>query len=242
MDARAIAASLEVEPYHLPRALARVHAALAVGASFEHAFRGWEARSLGLVIEGGGFAVSACEPRDDAVHIVARRRRSLPDFVAPGMRLLVVGLNPSGFAADAGVGFARPGNRFWPAALAAGVVTRDRDPWHALDVDRVGMTDLVKRPTTGASDLTAAEYRHGVERVEHLVAWLRPAAVCVAGLAGWRAAVDRRAKPGRQGHDLGGAPVYLMPNPSGLNAHETVETLTEHLRRALVLAEARAAP
>ena len=66
------------------------------------------------------------------------------------MRLLVVGLNPSLYSADVGVGYRRPGNRFWPAALGAGLVTRDRDPSHALRVHGVGMTDLVKRATSNA--------------------------------------------------------------------------------------------
>ena len=132
------------------------------------------------------------------MRLEAERLRTLPDFVAPGLRLFVVGLNPSLYSADAGVGFARPGNRFWPAALAAGIVTADRDPWHAVTVDRVGMTDLVKRATVGAAELTTAEYRAGLARVERLAAWLRPGAVCFLGLAGWRAAADRKAVSGVQ--------------------------------------------
>ena len=91
------------------------------------------------------------------------------------MRLLVCGLNPSVRAADAGVGLVTPGNRFWPAALAAGLVTRDRDPRHALLAHGVGMTDLVKRATPRAAELTRDEYRAGVERLGRLCAWLRHA-------------------------------------------------------------------
>jgi TDG/mug DNA glycosylase family protein len=152
------------------------------------------------------------------------------------MRLLVCGLNPSLYAADAGVGFARPGNRFWPAALAAGLVTRDRDPGHALRVHGVGFTDAVKRATVGADELPATELRAGMARVERLCAWLRPGALCVLGLAGWRAAVDRRAVAGPQQQRLGGVPVYVMPNPSGRNAHTTPAALMDHLRRAMALA------
>src|SRR5690606_33071206 len=108
------------------------------------------------------------------------------------------GLNPSQYAADAGVGFARPGNRFWPAMLAAGLVRRDRDPVHALRASGVGMTDLVKRATARVDELTTAEYAEGLARVERLVAWLQPGAVVMVGLAGWRAAVDRRAVVGVQ--------------------------------------------
>ena len=152
------------------------------------------------------------------------------------MRLLVCGLNPSEYAADVGVGFARPGNRFWPAALAAGLVTRDRDPAHALAAHGVGMTDLVKRATPRADALTADEYRAGAARVERLVEWLRPGAICFVGLSGYRAAVDRRAVAGRIPDGFGGVPAYLMPNPSGVNAHARVDDLADHLRAAMRLA------
>lgn len=166
----------------------------------------------------------------------ARRARTLPDTVGAGMRLLVCGLNPSLYAADAGVGFARPGNRFWPAALAAGLVTVDRDPDHALRHHGVGMTDIVKRATVAADELTTAEYRSGLTRVERLVRWLRPDGVCFIGLAGWRAAVDRRAQPGLQPRGLADVPAYVMPSTSGLNARTSLGELTAHLRAGAALA------
>jgi TDG/mug DNA glycosylase family protein len=183
------------------------------------------------IVRGAGFTGSP----DRTV----TRARELPDMVGPGMRLLLVGLNPSIYAADAGIGFARPGNRFWPAALAAGIVSRDRDPRHALLEHGVGMTDLVKRATVAAAALRAGEYRAGVARVERLVTWLRPGAVCVLGLGGWRAAVDRHAVAGPQPAPFGGRPAYLMPNPSGLNARATVDNLAEHLAAAAALADGR---
>ena len=166
------------------------------------------------------------------------RARTLPDTVGAGMRLLVCGLNPSLYAADAGTGFARPGNRFWPAALAAGLVTTDRSPNRALRDHGVGMTDIVKRATVGAAELTGDEYRAGLARVARLAAWLRPGAVCFVGLAGWRAAADRRAAAGVQPEGLGGVPVYVMPSTSGLNARTLVADHAEHLRAAVRLADA----
>ena len=166
----------------------------------------------------------------------ARRARTLPDTVGRGMRLLLCGLNPSLYAADVGVGFARPGNRFWPAALAAGLVTVDRDPDHALRHHGIGMTDIVKRATVAADELTTAEYRSGLARVERLVRWLRPDGICFVGLAGWRAAVDRRALPGAQPRGLGDVPAYVMPSTSGLNARTSLAELTAHLRAAAALA------
>ena len=158
------------------------------------------------------------------------------------MRLLLVGLNPSLVAADAGVGFARPGNRAWPALLRAGLATVDRDPLDLLVRHRIGMSDLVKRASPRAGELTATDYSHGVARLDALCSWLRPGAVCVLGLTGWRAAVDPRATVGVQEHRLGGRPVYLMPNPSGANAHVQVDDLVEHLRAALACAEGHPAP
>lgn len=242
----------------VPMALADLHRSLRLDAPVELTFFGGEAEGRNLfpgddfpgrwfstwpterlrdVVTGAGFALDELEVRSNAgdlsLTVRARRARSLPDTVGPGMRLLVCGLNPSLRAADAGVGFVTPGNRFWPAALAAGLVSRDRDPRHALLGHDIGMTDLVKRATPRAAELTRDEYRAGVERVERLCAWLRPEAVCVVGLAGWRAAVDRRAVPGWQERPLGGRPVYVMPSTSGLNAATALPALTAHLQHAL---------
>lgn len=236
MDQRTIAQVLRVPAPELPLALATVHAAIPVGGAFDASFAQWEPGALRDVLVGGGFTVDSVTPARGRLRVRATRARTLPDFVAADLRIFVVGLNPSLYSADVGVGFARPGNRFWPAALAAGLVTTARDPWHTVRVDRVGMTDLVKRPSVGAAELTPAEYRDGLARVERLAGWLRPGVVCFLGLAGWRAAADRKAVAGEQARDLGGVPVYVMPNPSGLNAHDTVGSLADHLRAAMRLA------
>jgi TDG/mug DNA glycosylase family protein len=178
---------------------------------------------------GAGFDVESV----DGVKVTARRVRTLPDTVGPRLRLLVCGLNPSIYSADRGVGYARPGNRFWPAARMAGLVTTpDLDTRHALRVDGVGITDLVKRATVGASELTRDEYRAGVARLERLVRWLRPGAVCFVGLAGWRAAIDRGAVPGPVDGGFAGVPAYVMPSTSGLNARTSLDELAAHLTKA----------
>jgi TDG/mug DNA glycosylase family protein len=203
----------------------------------------WNRDQLHDVLVGAGFALERFDVRahekGSDINVLARRGRTLPDTVGPGMRLLVCGLNPSLYAADAGVGYARPNNRFWVAARAAGLVERDRDPGHALRIHGIGMTDIVKRATVAAAELTDAEYRDGFARVERLVAWLRPRSICFVGLAGWRAAVDRRAVPGVQDRALAGAPVYLMPSTSGLNAHARPDQLADHLRAAAGLGDVR---
>ncbi len=250
---------VHVAKVRLPLALARLHRALALDAPLEitalvgddegylsddefalgdtphpggRFFARWPPERFAEVVAGAGFDVERTEVAGDAAWVRARRARTLPDFVGPRMRLLVCGLNPSLVAADAGYGYAGATNRFWPAARDAGLVSRARDPFHALTVDGVGMTDLVKRATPRADLLGPAEYAAGVERVRRLVEWLRPGAVVFVGLAGWRAAVDRRARPGTQPGGFAGVPAYVMPSTSGLNAHARLDDLVDHLRRA----------
>ncbi len=192
------------------------------------------------VVAGAGFEVegTTVERTGDRLTGSAVRARTLADTVGPGMRLLVCGLNPSLVAADAGVGFAGPTNRFWKAAVAAGAVSTARDPRRALDVDRMGMTDLVKRATRSAAEVQTAEYRSGLDRLDRLATWLEPRAICFVGLAGWRAGGHPGARAGRQPDAVGGRPVYVMPSTSGLNAHSTLADLTGHLAAALELADA----
>jgi TDG/mug DNA glycosylase family protein len=251
---------LHVPRHRLPLALWELQRVLAVGAPFElqllegeyegealpddevggRFFAGWTTARLVDVVTGAGFDVE--EPSvavsGDEVRLRAVRARTLADTVAGGMRLLICGVNPSLFSADAGVGYARPGNRFWPAALAAGVVSRDRDPVHALVHHGMGMTDFVKRATRTAAEVTADEYRRGFARVERLVEWLRPGAVCFVGLSGWRTVVDARAVAGLQAERIGGRPAYVMPSTSGLNARTRPAELADHLRSALAVADA----
>lgn len=246
----------------LPEALADVHRALPVGGRLEvvlfapaggewvarrvsdggddlpgRLFTQWSEAAFTELLEGAGFAVDAVDRDDDRLHVIATRARTLPDLVRPGLRLLVCGLNPSLYAADTGVPYGRPGNRFWPAALAAGVVSVARDPDHARRHHGVGFTDLVKRASVGAAELTPVEYRAGAERLDRLAGLLRPRVVACCGLTGWRAAVDRRATAGVQPRRLGGRPVYLLPNPSGLNAHVKVADIAAHLAAAAELAD-----
>jgi TDG/mug DNA glycosylase family protein len=199
-------------------------------------FSRWEPPRMLDVVIGAGFAIENDQQADDAIAVSATRARTLPDYVGPALRVLLCGLNPSLRAADEGVGFVSPSNRFWPAALAAGIVSRDRDPWHAVREHGVGFTDLVKRATVGAAEVSASEYREGWARVERLVEWLQPGATCFVGLTGYRAAVDKKAVAGRQERLVGGRPVYVMPNPSGLNARTSAADLADHLRRAASLA------
>ena len=202
-------------------------------------FTGVSSARARALLHGAGFEAVRVRPLDDPFwhRVTARRARTLPDLVRPGLRLLVCGLNPSLYSADAGIPFARPGNRFWPAALAAGIVERPRDVRDALR-GGVGFTDLVKRATAGSVELDRREYAAGMARVTELVRLHRPKSVCFVGLDGWRAVVDRRARPGWIEGGVAGVRAYLMPSTSGRNARVTIAALAAHLREAAGTSEA----
>lgn len=200
-------------------------------------FTWWEPDALVEIVEAAGFdidhiATVPTDPNHPQIHIRATAARRLPDHIGPNLRLLCCGLNPSLHAADAGIGYVSPSNRFWPALLRAGLTDRDRDPVHLLRRHGIGMTDLVRRATPRASELSRDEFRVGLERLRALCRRHRPGALAVVGLTGWRAAVDRHATAGWQPEPLGGTPVYLLPSTSGLNAGTSLDDLAHHLRRA----------
>lgn len=163
----------------------------------------------------------------------------LPDPGAPGagqLRLLFVGINPSLWTAATQTHFAHPGNRFYPALHRAGIVGREIDPAAGMtDEDRahllgrgIGITNIVRRATVRADELSAEELREGGERLRDTVRRASPRVVAVAGITAYRSAFGaRRATAGRQPDLLEGVVLWVVPNPSGLNAHETVATLAE---------------
>lgn len=160
----------------------------------------------------------------------------LPTQPHHDLRLLFVGINPGLWTAATQTHFAHPGNRFYPALLRAGVITEPIDPANGMtDADRdrlrergIGITNIVHRATAKASELTNDELREGGAQLTELVAVRRPRVVAVAGITAYRTAFGLpKAVPGRQPADLAGAELWVVPNPSGLNAHETVETLAE---------------
>ncbi len=188
------------------------------------------------LLEGAGFTDIVVDSQTDKFWLTIRavRGRTLPDLIGPRLRLLICGLNPSVYSADRGIPFARPGNRFWPAALAAGLVERERDPLHAL-ARGIGLTDIVKRATAGADELSAEEHAAGLRRVEKLVRLYKPRVICFVGLDGWRRVLDRRAQPGWVEGGFGGRPAYLMPSTSGRNARVPPDALAAHLQQAVRL-------
>lgn len=165
----------------------------------------------------------------------------VPDLVGPGLRLLFVGINPSILTSRTGYHFAHPGNRFYPALRAAGILPDDvTTPAEAAPVllERgVGITNLVPRPTVRADELSDDEVRAGRARVEAVVREHAPRVVAVAGVTSYRVAFgDRRATAGRQPRDLEAAQLWVVPNPSGLNAHATIASLARDYREVAVAA------
>jgi double-stranded uracil-DNA glycosylase len=146
----------------------------------------------------------------------------LRDIGGPGLEVLFVGINPSLRSAQVGHNFARPGNRFWPTLYAAGFTPRLLSPEEdgLLPSFGLGVVNLVSRPTRAASELTAAELRAGGVRLEATVRAWAPRLVAVVGVVAYRAAFGRPdAVVGLQEEQVGGRPVWVLPNPSGLNAH-----------------------
>jgi double-stranded uracil-DNA glycosylase len=160
--------------------------------------------------------------------------KPLPDVIAPDLDVLFCGINPSLMSAERGHHFARPGNRFWPAIHLAGFTPRlftpdeDRElPGHGL-----GITNVVARPTRTAAELTPEELREGAVALAELVTEYRPTVLAVLGVTAWRTGFGRpKAVMGLQPERVGGAATWVVPNPSGLNAHFQVADLARIYRQ-----------
>lgn len=154
----------------------------------------------------------------------------VPDLVAPGLAVLLCGINPSLWSGHTGHHFANPSNRLWPVLDGSGWTPRRLHPSEtaALLAAGIGITNLVPRATARADELTDDEVRAGLPRVEALAQQWRPRWVAFLGLTAYRVATgERRAVVGRQERLLGEAPVWLLPNPSGLNASWQLPRLVE---------------
>ncbi|HYI00502.1 MAG TPA: G/U mismatch-specific DNA glycosylase [Hyalangium sp.] len=164
--------------------------------------------------------------------------RSMPDLLAPRLRVLFCGINPSLYSAVVGYHFARPGNRFWPTLYAAGFTQRLLAPseQHELLELGCGITNVVDRATATADQVLPAELVEGGRRLEAKARRYRPRVIALLGISAYRAAFHRpEARLGLQPEQLGGSRLWVLPNPSGLNAHYQLKDLARlflELRRA----------
>ena len=149
---------------------------------------------------------------------------ALPPIVAPGLQVLFVGINPGLRSAEVGHNFARPGNRFWGALHDSGFTPRRLAPEEDVTLPEhgLGITNIAPRPTRAAAELSDAELRAGAAALEQLVRELQPKLVAIVGVTAYRTAFGRRkAVLGLQPDTIGGRPIWILPNTSGLNAHHT---------------------
>jgi TDG/mug DNA glycosylase family protein len=157
----------------------------------------------------------------------------VPDVIAPGLRVLFCGINPGLYSAWARHHFARPGNRFWPALFASGFTDRLLRPEEEHELLRLGygITNLVQRATLGSAELTGEELRAGGQAFEKKVCRYQPKAVAILGVSAYRLAFHQpKAQVGAQTEKMAGALVWILPNPSGLNAHFTPKVLARVFR------------
>jgi double-stranded uracil-DNA glycosylase len=160
--------------------------------------------------------------------LAAAREKLLPDVLAPGLDVVFCGINPGLYSAATGHHFGRPGNRFWPALHLGGFTPRlftpaeqDQLPQHGL-----GITNLVPRATARADELTDAELRAGAVRLTGIAERYRPRVIAVVGVTAYRTAFGRKkATVGAQDETIADSRLWVLPNPSGLNAHYQLPAL-----------------
>lgn len=172
---------------------------------------------------------------------MSRRSQVVPDVIGPDLKVLFCGINPGMYSAQTGFHFARPGNRFWPVLHAAGFTPRRFDPaeeWELVPLGW-GITNLVDRASVAAAELDRSELIAGARQLARKVRRWRPHTVAVLGFGAYRAAFQRpKAAAGLQPETLAGARIWLLPNPSGLNANyrpADLAALFRELRRSLPL-------
>src|SRR5262245_813323 len=166
--------------------------------------------------------------RPTSEEILAAKNKTVPDVIAYKLRVLFCGINPSLYSAAVGHHFARPGNRFWPTLYASGFTDKLYSPFEDQELVKVGcgVINIVNRATATAAELSLEELVKGGKQLERKVRRYAPKYIALVGISAYRAAFDqRKAVIGRQESKLGEAQVWVLPNPSGLNAHYQLDEL-----------------
>ncbi|MBF6258098.1 G/U mismatch-specific DNA glycosylase [Nocardia farcinica] len=171
--------------------------------------------------------------RPTPADLAAAAGTTIPDVVGPDLRVLFCGINPGLWSGATGHHFARPGNRFWPALFRSGFTPRLFRPDEQAELLALGLgiTNVVPRTTAKADELTAAELRAGGRALTERVRRYRPKALAVLGIGAYRTAFGRpRTTVGRQDEKIADTEIWVLPNPSGLNAHYTLDALAAEFR------------
>ena len=165
--------------------------------------------------------------------IQAAAGRTVPDVIAPDLRVLFCGINPGLYTAAVGHHFARPGNRFWPALHRSGFTPRQLSPFEERELLSygLGITNVVARATAAAAELAPEEFERGGRLLRAKVKRYRPRFLAVLGVGAYQAAFrNPKAKVGRQEERIEAATVWVLPNPSGLNANYLPQDLARLFR------------
>jgi TDG/mug DNA glycosylase family protein len=174
------------------------------------------------------------------INLAAGHGRTIPDVIAPDLTVLFCGINPGLYSAAIGCHFGRPGNRFWPALHKSGFTPRQLHPTEQAELldYGLGITNLVERATARADELTRDELQAGADVLITKVQRLRPAWLAVLGVGAYRAAFAvPTTELGPQPKARGGAQVWVLPNPSGLNAHFSLDQLAAQFAALCLAAE-----
>lgn len=166
--------------------------------------------------------------RPSARELAAARGRRVPDLIAPGLRILFCGINPSLYSAAVGHHFARPGNRFWKTLHRAGLTQRLLLPSEERELlaSGVGITNVVPFATASAAELVSEDYRRGAQGLARKVRRYRPRVIAFLGIDAYRIVTgERGARVGPQPSAFAGTKTWALPNPSGLNAHYQIDGL-----------------
>ena len=169
-------------------------------------------------------------PTPTRADLLAAADKTVPDVIAPNLHILFCGINPGLYTAYTGHHFARPGNRFWPALHLGGFTPRVLHPSEEQELLPLGygITNLVQRASAAADELTKEELAAGGERLAAKVAQYTPRILAVLGVGAYRSAFGKpRAAVGLQSEQIGQTLIWILPNPSGLNAHYTLDALGE---------------
>ncbi|HET6596775.1 MAG TPA: G/U mismatch-specific DNA glycosylase [Anaerolineales bacterium] len=179
-------------------------------------------------------------PKPNRTELLAAQNKKVPDVIAPGLRVLFCGINPGLYSGATGHHFARPGNRFWPTLHGAGFTPRLLHPSEERELLTYGygITNLVTRATATADELAPEELVAGQRRLKTKVKRYQPQVVAILGISAYRTAFGKKTVTlGRQPEPLAESIVWVLPNPSGLNAHYQLADLVWHFQALLTAVE-----